>query len=74
MNRIDSIKFEIHKEQIRFNPLKYSERTELDQETGEFKKWYVLKPKYKQLGLNEIIISDKSYHFNKFKAYSGALL
>jgi hypothetical protein len=59
LNRIDSIKFEIHTELITFDSLKYAERTELDQETGEFKKWYILKPKYKQIGLNEITINDK---------------
>lgn len=59
MNRIDSIKFEIHTKLITFDSLKYSERSDLDPETGEFKKWYILKPKYKQLGLNEITINDK---------------
>ena len=60
MNRIDSITFDIHREQINFNFLKFIERNELDQETGETKTWYVLNTKYKKIGLNQIVINDRN--------------
>lgn len=59
MNRIDSIKFEIHREQITFDSLKFTLRSDLDIETGELKTWHCLKEKYKKIGLNEISIYDK---------------
>ena len=59
LNRIDSIKFEIHRELITFDSLKFRDKTDTDKESGETFFFNILHSKYKIIGLNEITITDK---------------